>query len=392
MGSVINRGSRSRPNWYLRFKDLDGTWRWHPSRQPTKSAARQILHKIEARIAEGLVGVEKPKHDPRCKELMDPWAAGLHNRDAVNDRSRLRRHVLPVFGAKRLSQVDLAAVMSWLDEQRAAGQLSDATIRHNLNLLSRFFSWAIERGHTQVNPVRQIPTGKRPKQTAKKNIPWLSDDAVARQCFQKLPSPVNLMFFLGNRSGLRTGEISGLRMSDLGFLDEGVIRLRHSYDGPLKEDKHEGKVKWAPAAENCAEVLGAWLEQRLADDAGPEDLVFPGPKYPKRPCRALWIERKWNVVRDDLSLGLTWYQATRHSFTSRLLAAGASLDEVSAALGHSSPVVTRRYYDHFIRRSFSKVMRGALDVDDPEKEPHEDALPGEHHDAAPDSEPPEEND
>ena len=57
---------------------------------------------------------------------------------------------------------------------------------------------------------------------------------------------------------------------------------------------------------------------------------------------------------------MTWYEATRHSFTSRLLSRGASLDEVSAALGHSSPVVTRRYYDHYIRRTFSAGMRAGL--------------------------------
>jgi hypothetical protein len=47
------------------------------------------------------------------------------------------------------------------------------------------------------------------------------------------------------------------------------------------------------------------------------------------------------------------YQATGHSSVSRLLEASASLDEVSAAVGHSSPVVTKRYHDHFIRRSYS---------------------------------------
>ena len=71
-----------------------------------------------------------------------------------------------------------------------------------------------------------------------------------------------------------------------------------------------------------------------------------------------FIERAWDDVTEGL--GLTWYQATRHSFTSRNLAAGASLDEVSAALGHSSPVVTRRYYDHFVRRSFSPGLRAGL--------------------------------
>ena len=43
------------------------------------------------------------------------------------------------------------------------------------------------------------------------------------------------MFYLCNRSGLRSGEAAGLRMSDMAFVDEG--RVRFSYDGRLKEDK-----------------------------------------------------------------------------------------------------------------------------------------------------------
>ena len=35
-------------------------------------------------------------------------------------------------------------------------------------------------------------------------------------------------------------------------------------------------------------------------------------------------------------------------------------DEVSAAVGHSSPVVTKRFYDHFVRRSFSPRLRAGL--------------------------------
>lgn len=57
---------------------------------------------------------------------------------------------------------------------------------------------------------------------------------------------------------------------------------------------------------------------------------------------------------------MTFYHATRHSFVSRSLSRGASLDEVSAAVGHSSPIVTRRYYDHFVRRDFSATLREGL--------------------------------
>lgn len=260
--------------------------------------------------------------------------------------------------------VTLDVVMTWLDEQSARTgkeKLSPGSIRHNLNLLSRFFSWAVERGHATFNPVRQIPIGKRPQQEVKSDTPWLDDDDLVRKIVVALPEPIDYMFYLGNRSGLRMGESSGLRMSDFDFLDEGVIRVRFSYDGHLKEDKKRvGKLKWVPAPDDCEAFLGPWFEQRRADGAGPEDLVFPGPTDPKTPARKEFIESRWEPVADDLELDLTWYQATRHSFVSRNLKAGVPLDEVSAAIGYSSPVVTKRYYDHFVRKQYTSALRSGL--------------------------------
>lgn len=62
------------------------------------------------------------------------------------------------------------------------------------------------------------------------------------------------------------------------------------------------------------------------------------------------------VVRLDL----TWYEGTRHSFVSRNLSRGASLDEVSAAVGHANVTTTRRYYDHFVRKTFSSTLTRGL--------------------------------
>ena len=76
-------------------------------------------------------------------------------------------------------------------------------------------------------------------------------------------------------------------------------------------------------------------------------------------------KKAWNNVRKILELDVTWYQTTRHSFVSRLLQAGATLDEVSSAVGHSSPIVTRRYYDHFIRKTFSPLLRIGLRLGGP---------------------------
>ncbi len=184
---------------------------------------------------------------------------------------------------------------------------------------------------------------------------------MVRKVFHALPEPFGLMFYLGNRSGLRLGEIVGLRLSDLDYLAEGTLRVRFSHDGPLKEDKARlGKMKWTPAPADAAALFRPWLARRRGEGAGPEDLLFPCPTRGGRAYRKELLEARWEEAAERLGLPMTFYQATRHSFVSRNLSRGASLDEVSAAVGHSSPIVTRRYYDHFVRRDFSAIMREGL--------------------------------
>jgi len=356
-----NRGTKHQPNWWIRYRDVDGEERSTATHVATKAEAAVIATQIKTRITAGKFGVERPEEKHFCGPLMRDWMAALSNRNAQDDRSRVTRHVLPTFADLTLKDVTLPAVMRWLDKMKAAGKLSAASRRHCLNQLSRFFSWAIERGYASVNPVKQIPTGKRPQQPHKRDTPWLDDDAMVRRIIHALPEPIGLMFYIGNRSGLRTGELAGLRLSDLDGLAEGAILVRFSYAGPLKEDKAGiGKSKWAPAAEDAAALLGPWLTQRRAEGAGPEDYLFPCAKRGGSHYRKEYIEGCWERVATQLGLTLTWYQATRHSFVTRSLKGGAVLDEVSAAIGHSSPVVTRRYYDHYVRRTFSPTLRGGL--------------------------------
>jgi integrase len=391
MGSVISRGTRDNPRHFIKYREADGTQRMRLSNQPTKSKAKELLVLVEARIARGEPAFpEEDKRDPHASELLDEFSASLTNRNADDDKSRLERHLKPRFARMRISEIDLAAVMKWIDEMKAGkarvfdrekdrrvrAKLSGASMRQNVNLLSRFFSWAVERGYASVNPVRLIPQGKRPTQAQKRDQPWLEDDAIVRKLFGKLREPVHLMFYLGNRSGLRLGELCGLRISDLAFLEKGVVRVRYQYDGEfLKEDKRsEGKIKWVPAPADADVVLADWLTARETAGAGPEDLLFANPHRGGRSYQKLFIERAWEEAITALNeeakkenpkaqdLDLTFYQATRHSFVSRTLFKGASLEEVSAAVGHSSPEVTKRYYDHFVRQSFSPGLREGLGI------------------------------
>jgi integrase len=386
----------------MAFVDVDGERTCEPTKQPTKELARRLLLQAEANVAAGHAGIEHTGDAPKAGKLFDDWAKSLGNRDAHNDRLRITKHLQPMFGGMLVKSITLPVVMKWLDAMRAgaarvaesakpastrgpqphypgkpgpkpkpravkaskpARPLGGASQRHNLNTLSRFFSWAIERGHATINPVRMIPQGKRPTQAAKHDEPYLDDDAKVRDLVRALAHPVSLMFYLANRSGLRMGEVAGLRVSDFDFVGEGVLRVRSSYDGPLKEDKTgAGKVKWVPCPDDVDEVFGTHLAERRAEGAGPEDFAFRCTTREQGFYRKEHIEKCFERASATCGVKLTWYQCTRHAFVSRNMARGASLDEISAAVGHSSPVVTRRYYDHFVRRSFSPSLRSGLGI------------------------------
>jgi integrase len=361
MASVFFRGTKAAPRWYARYKDQRGAWISRRVRQETRRDALRVAQTLEAKAERQRLGMEAPESAALlCGALMKRWENSLTNRSAYDDRSRLRLHVLPRFASMRLADLSLPVLMAWLDELRAAKRLEPGTQRHLLNIVSRFFGWAIERGFATVNPVRQIPAGRRPQHAPKRDVPWLKEDETVRAIMRELPDPFGLMFYVGNRTGMRLGEICGLRLSDVEDLAAGAFRVRFSYNGPLKEDKAAtGKVKWTPAPADAPAVLGPWIERRRAEGAEGEAYLFM--REHGRHFRKEHVEYRWERASEALQLGrLTWYQATRHSFASRNLSRGVPLDEVASALGHSTPAVTARHYAHFVRKTFSSLMTAAL--------------------------------
>jgi len=381
MGSIHRRGTRDRPRFYLSFRTgtkTDGSpsyvMRAAKGAQNAK-AARIELARIETAIARGEPWDVDTGPSENMGTLLERWSATLKNRSAYSDRLIIKRDLIPRFRNFMIAEVNLRVVLAWLDEL-AQTDMASQTQRHRLFLLSRFFSWAIESEMTDTNPCRMVPQGRRPPAKREKDVPWLEDDTMVPKIMAKLGPSLGLVYYLARFAGLREGEAAGLRMSDLEFLHEGLIRVRFSFDGELKESKNGSKpVKWSPSPVDAEDVLALHIKRRKLQGAKGDDPVFPyerpvgqrgrsrvstwkgwGGYHPKQ------IRSTWRKVADDLGLpkDLTFYGASRHSYTTKALMAGASLDEVSAVLGHADPATTKRSYDHLIRRQFSPVLRQGL--------------------------------
>jgi hypothetical protein len=50
MGSVINRGTKDAPKWYVMYRDLDGRRKMVRARVTSKQKARNVLRKAEENV------------------------------------------------------------------------------------------------------------------------------------------------------------------------------------------------------------------------------------------------------------------------------------------------------------------------------------------------------
>ena len=382
MAYIYRRGGQ----WWGGYTRPDGKRIQLPTRKPTAPLARRFVADEEARAWGNLppAKVEEPQPQTRretptnlCKDLLGEWMESLDNRNAKEDLSAAKRYLVPKFGHLMIEEVTVPELLLWITELKklyvTRGKkkfISSSTQRHAVNLLGRFFAWAILNGHAVSNPVAQLPQRARPSGKPEKKRNWIRDDD-ARQIFRELLTlnpAAAYMFYVGNRAALREGEIAGLRMSDVSAQWTDWIRVRGQWDDlrPCKEMK-DGGEKWPPRPTDFEKVMGPWLKRRSAEGAKDESLVFPcstrgGRCFNKKFFSTMMKKMKKALSAKGIELppGLTWHQATRDSYVTRNSEKGGSIEEASRACNHSSTTVTKKFYDMSDRRVYSPLYREGL--------------------------------
>jgi integrase len=147
-------------------------------------------------------------------------------------------------------------------------------------------------------------------------------------------------------AGLRSGEVSAVKVSDIDFLHRElkVSRQVQRLDGHAQEIRPpkygSERVVYLPDA-----LLGM-LAEHIRCHAPGEDAdrwLFGGEgDMPIHENRVFWL---WKTTRKSAGVSLKFH-SLRHYFASGLIAAGVDVVAVSKALGHHSPSVTLNTYSH----------------------------------------------
>lgn len=362
-GSVEQRGNKWRIVWREGKRKRSKTF---TEESNARAALRVIIGDVEREGAN--LRVEKPPSPPLAKLAID-WLERrkVTHRSADDDRRRWNRYLKDTLGKYLPDEVGAAELRTFIEGKLAAG-LAPNTVGNCVRLVSTFYTDLVERDLATANPVKVLPRSTRrlyrPNHDPR-DTPYLEKIEDVRRVFAALPSPINVAFAIGALAGLRTSEVLGVEWADVD-LDGRRITVRQQVQNgklaPLKDDE----TRFVPLQAALLPILKA---HKLA--TGGEGQLFK-PARPDRGGRlghpprfvqihTLHVHLAAAVVTCKLP-GLTWYQATRHTFASQWVKAGGSIEKLSKILGHAS-VTTTEIYSHLRPGAFSDADLDMLAVD-----------------------------
>lgn len=313
-------------------------------------ARRKLMEIIEAE------GVNKPQHLERAlkpavtfSSIADAWEAKrlplLHTSSQFITPSRLRNHVRPFFGNMAIEEIRTGTVNDWIRLLNAKG-LEPKTI-HNL--------WKDFRAIVNWH-LKQMD---EPKVTWYPDLPALPDDeqrwftqAEIKQIVDSATGQYRVLFHLAGYTGLRSGELVGLRVEDL-KLDYGVIEVRRAVwngiEGATKTKSGKRNVFIDSATIRLLrEFLGARQSGRLFQSR------VGTPLENRDICR-----RVLTPLCKKLGIKPGGMHAFRHGRVSHMQASMMPGDFVKDQIGHSDLRITSNY-THFEHRQKREMVEKLL--------------------------------
>ena len=295
----------------------------------------------------------------------------FNNNDRIADRTRdgyfrnLRMHVFPILGSRPLKEVRPQELESLLSDLRRS--YSASTVNNVRTALSKVFSIAVKHELIPSNPVARTQKAKKgefePTQVC---LPWSREEALeALEAAKGTSEDAFLTLLLA--TGMRRGELLGLRWSDLDFERHTVSieRTVHSESVLQRDGTASRRMVVAPPktassrrvnqlSDSVINVLRRHqLEQDLVRDVAGErwkesDYVFTNDQgglldesnFYKRWQRFLKVKGLRHIRIHDI----------RHTFATILIEQDSGLlAAVSQTLGHSSIGMTFDTYANTAR-------------------------------------------
>lgn len=277
-------------------------------------------------------------------------------------RRNIELHVLPALGARPLDRLTVEDIDLFYAKLLTGGRknskgpmkaLAPKTVRNIHVMLNKAMADAHRKGTVIRNVVAlaDAPSLKARKRDEMKA--WDADqlmdflDAIRKH-------RLHPVFHLSAHTGLRRGELLGLRWGDLD-LDAGSLSVRQAlvsvaYDVQLSDVKTGAGRRTIDLDAGTVDVLKAWRIERAEEKGGvqPTDTEMVVAKPDGSLIHPDIFSQVFDRVVAKLAVPDISLHDLRHTHATLLLKAGVPVKVVSERLGHSNVAFTMNTYQHVL--------------------------------------------
>jgi integrase len=213
-----------------------------------------------------------------------------------------------------------------ISEHKSKMTQSPATVDKYIKNLSHVFTIAVnDWGWLEDNPVKKVKSPKLPRG----RVRFLGDDErtkLLNACKDSSNTWLYLCVILALSSGMRQGELMGLKWQDVNLKDGYII---------LHETKN-GERRRVPLSGLALSLLQEHAKVRRLDT----DLLFPGKIHKNKPID---LRKPFENALKAAEINDFHWHDLRHCTASYLAMNGASLAEIAEVLGHKTLSMVKRY-------------------------------------------------
>jgi integrase len=246
---------------------------------------------------------------------------------------------LPVF------ELTAAHIRNWVLKQDS----SKKTIENKLNMLGPALDEAVTDGLIRLNPLRQVQLSKYAKDTGAESRepadPFSPSEVEAILSACRHEQERNLFEF-AFETGMRTGELIGLRWTDIDWLANTVHVQRSIVMKQVKTPKTEAGKRIIELSERAL----AALNNQKTYTAMYREYVFHDPRNAERwnDDKAI-LTKSWKPTLERAKVRYRKAYNTRHTFATMHISQNANLWWLAQQMGHTSPEMLFRHYGRFIK-------------------------------------------
>jgi integrase len=361
-GSVVRYEGKRGTVYRIKYRDASGK-----QVQETLGNARDgwserranqaLTNKLADVDRENFVKPAKTSFEDLARRYLNDYMPGRNLKRTTREsyRQTIEGHLIPFFRDLELQQLESRPELidRYITEKTKAG-LSAKTIRNHLAtlgvVLRRALAWKLIR----TNPLASV---ERPRVT-QPEMTVLSEDEIATllQSFTTLMDAAGkeaktrqwwllarTITLVGITTGLRRGELLGLRWRDVDFA-KGLLHVRQTIvRGRIDTPKTKTSRRTVELAPQC---LAALTQHRDASEySGDDEFVFCHPKRgtPTDPSKLSKGYLRPALAHAGINQAFRPFHDLRHTAITYDAVAGNPQAYIQMRAGHSSGTITERY-------------------------------------------------